>query len=332
MNNYLFSIIVPIYMVQDYIHQCLDSICNQSYENIEIILVDDGSKDKCSQICDEYASKDKRIHVIHKSNGGLVSARQAGAKIATGEYILCIDGDDWVEKDYVERFAKVASISKPDMICCGFQRAYNDHNEEVTIKYKPGFYDKAAIEELIYDSAIEDSMASYFPTTLWGKAIHRKYYINEQLSLSQKIKIGEDGAVIKPLLFKIDSLYILKECPYYYRQNQQSMTKVKTVFPWDSSIIAVNHIEQRLNEIGISQKDQINRLIVHGLFRITCSQFNRCETYFDISNEIKNELRRDIYSNAIDNCRFDSAKGKFMRNVLKYKFCLVMYLYTKIVK
>ena len=99
----VFSIIVPIYKVEPYVHKCIDSIVDQSYEDFELILVDDGSPDNCPKICDEYADKDKRIHVIHKKNGGLVSARNAGLKAATGEYVLYVDGDDWLLPDSLKK-------------------------------------------------------------------------------------------------------------------------------------------------------------------------------------------------------------------------------------
>ena len=95
----MISIIVPIYKVEKYIRQCVDSIINQTYEDIEIILVDDGSPDNCPQICDDYAKTDSRVKVIHKENGGIMSARKAGLKVATGEYIGFVDGDDWIEAD-----------------------------------------------------------------------------------------------------------------------------------------------------------------------------------------------------------------------------------------
>ncbi|HEY8803664.1 MAG TPA: glycosyltransferase, partial [Clostridium sp.] len=102
MQNPLISIIVPIYKVEVYIRNCVDSILNQTYKNLEIILVDDGSPDNCGNICEEYSSKDKRIKVIHKKNGGLSSARNAGLDIASGEYIGFIDSDDWIEGDMYE--------------------------------------------------------------------------------------------------------------------------------------------------------------------------------------------------------------------------------------
>ena len=93
------SVIVPVYNVENYLRRCVDSIINQTYKNLEIILVDDGSPDNCPVICDEYAQKDSRIKVIHKENGGLSSARNCGMDMATGEYIGFVDGDDWIESD-----------------------------------------------------------------------------------------------------------------------------------------------------------------------------------------------------------------------------------------
>lgn len=101
----LFSIIIPIYKVQDYLVKCVDSVCNQTYRDIEIILVDDGSPDNCPMICDEYAKKDSRIKVIHKENGGLSDARNRGIDIAKGDYIIFVDSDDYIELDACEKFA-----------------------------------------------------------------------------------------------------------------------------------------------------------------------------------------------------------------------------------
>ena len=99
----LVSVIVPIYMIDRYVGICVESIVNQTYRNLEIILVDDGSKDRCPEICDLYASKDSRIKVVHKINGGLVSARKAGLAVATGSLISYVDGDDWIGPRFIEK-------------------------------------------------------------------------------------------------------------------------------------------------------------------------------------------------------------------------------------
>ena len=102
-NQIKISIIVPVYNVENYIHRCLDSLMDQTYKNLEIILVDDGSTDSSGIICDEYSKKDRRIQVIHKKNGGLVSARKAGILLATGEYSTYVDSDDWIEDSAYEK-------------------------------------------------------------------------------------------------------------------------------------------------------------------------------------------------------------------------------------
>lgn len=102
----MISIIVPVYNVEKYLERCIESIVNQTYKDIEIILVDDGSPDNCSVICDRYAEKDNRIKVIHKQNGGLINARKSGLEIAQGDYIGFVDSDDWIEPEMYEYFAQ----------------------------------------------------------------------------------------------------------------------------------------------------------------------------------------------------------------------------------
>ena len=106
----LFSIVVPIYNVENYLHKCIDSLIGQTYKDIEIILVDDGSIDNCPAICDEYAQKDVRIKVVHKENGGLSDARNKGIETATGKYVVFVDSDDYIELDALERFSRVAAL------------------------------------------------------------------------------------------------------------------------------------------------------------------------------------------------------------------------------
>ena len=115
----LISVIIPIYNVEQYLDRCIDSVKKQTYTNLEIILVDDGSPDNCGKMCDEYAEDDKRIKVIHKENGGLSDARNAGIEIATGEYITFIDSDDYVSLDYVEYMYKLLKDAGAKLSICG---------------------------------------------------------------------------------------------------------------------------------------------------------------------------------------------------------------------
>lgn len=114
------SIIVPIYNVEKYLQKCVDSILCQTYKNLEIILVNDGSPDNCPAICDEYAKKDKRIKVIHKQNGGVSSARNAGLDVATGKYVQFVDSDDWVEPEYSKTMINLIEENNCDLGICGY--------------------------------------------------------------------------------------------------------------------------------------------------------------------------------------------------------------------
>ena len=116
------SIIIPVYKVEPYIDECLNSIVNQTYSNLEIILVDDGSPDTCPQKCDEWASKDSRIRVVHKQNGGLSSARNAGMDVATGDFFMFVDSDDFIESNMVESLLDIHKKQESDITCCEVNR------------------------------------------------------------------------------------------------------------------------------------------------------------------------------------------------------------------
>ena len=119
MQKGLIGVIIPVYKVEKYIAECIESILAQTHSDFELILVDDGSPDNCPRICDEYAAKDDRIRVIHKKNGGLMSTRKLGAEEAVGEYLCFVDGDDFVAEDMLENYDRILSDYNVDMICCG---------------------------------------------------------------------------------------------------------------------------------------------------------------------------------------------------------------------
>ena len=182
-ENPLISVIVPIYKVEDYLKRCIDSIINQTYKNLEVILVDDGSPDNCPQICDDYAKQDTRIKVIHKENGGLSDARNAGMQIATGEYISFIDSDDYVDVDMLNILLDVMVQNDCEIAQCGTVR-FNDGEIAISNKvdYKVKVYNnKEALKELINDG--------HFVQTVWNKL----YKAEVALKLPfRKGKLNED--------------------------------------------------------------------------------------------------------------------------------------------
>ena len=227
MDKYLISIIVPVYNISKYLSQCIESIIHQSYTNIEIILVDDGSTDECPDICDRYAKIDDRIKVIHKENGGLVSARIKGLELACGKYIGYVDGDDWIEPDMFERLLYIAEQEKVDVVACGRYEDTGKVSREVHHGIKEGRYNKESLRKYVYPNMIVNCDFfewGIFPS-VWDKLFKRECLISYQMDVDKRLTMGEDAACVYPCMLNIDSLYVLNKSLYHYRQTTSSMVK-----------------------------------------------------------------------------------------------------------
>lgn len=154
------SVIIPLYNVEMYARKSIDSVLNQSLEDIEIILVNDGSPDNCGEIAEEYKKKDSRVKVIHKDNGGLSSARNAGLELATSEYILFVDSDDWIEKNMIEDMITQATLNRVDLVVCNYSKVYKDKIDGNVLEIN---------EEIIDISEI--SLEQYFFRYIFSNAI-----------------------------------------------------------------------------------------------------------------------------------------------------------------
>ena len=224
MNNPLISVIVPIYDIERYLGICVESIIKQTYQNLEIILVDDGSPDRCPELCDLYASKDARIKVIHKPNGGLVSARKAGIAIATGEYATYVDGDDWIAPNYFQKL--VNSLNDADIVIAGFSRVLFDTLTPIVNNIKPGIYEGKELEDVFQNMLSYDEFYKLGITTyVWNKLFKRELLLKYQSMVDNGITIGEDAAVVYPLLLKCQKIVISDNIDYHYRQREDSMLK-----------------------------------------------------------------------------------------------------------
>lgn len=223
----LISIVVPIYNIGDYLIKCLSSIMRQTYTNIEIILVDDGSTDISSAICDEFSEKDQRIRVIHKKNGGLVSARKAGVNIARGEYVLNIDGDDWVEERWVEGLANQIYEFPADMIfMSGYSKDIEGENRLIfsTIK-KKAFYGEEIQKEIFpllqnTNKCFEETIKGQL--CMWG--IKRELLKEKQNLIDNRILNGEDQICIWFCLLSAKSVSIINNYGYHYIQRSSSIS------------------------------------------------------------------------------------------------------------
>ncbi len=219
----LISIVVSIYNEWEYLDKCIDSIVNQTYKNIEIILVDDGSTDCCGEICDKYAEQDSRIIVIHKPNGGLVSARKAGTKKATGDYIINVDGDDWIEKERIQNLVKGIEQYHADIIYMdGYVREYPDNQVMVKGNLRRGFYTKQQVQEeiLMKLASTNHFYEKNIEMFMWLWAFKRELIKEKQPLIDERISMGEDLACVCECLASTNSVSVIEGGSYHYTQGR----------------------------------------------------------------------------------------------------------------
>ena len=221
----LFSVIIPIYNVEKYLCRCVDSVLAQSFGDYELILVDDGSPDNCPAICDEYAKKDARIKVIHKTNGGLVSARQAGITEAVGDYVFHLDGDDAMDSGALESAYEIINEFHPDIVSFSYKCYFDGEMGGVVDEIVPeGLYLKADMEEKIYPELLSNSNMKKLFYFIWGKAIKRELATKHQLNVSTAISLGEDLCCSVPCYLDAESVYMSRKVAYLYTIRNGSIT------------------------------------------------------------------------------------------------------------
>lgn len=223
----LISIIVPVYNVCDYVGKCVESIVSQSYKNLQIILVDDGSSDGSGEICDSFNKNDKRIVVKHKKNGGLVSARKAGCELAIGEYILYVDGDDYIGKDRILHAVEYLQDEKYDILYLGgFIKKFRSYSVEVNRNFLESVYHNSEIEESFLP-LIEDTKkfhTSSISATLVSFCFKAELLKSVQLTIDERISQGEDIICSTMAVLRASSIRTVKECSYYYIQRAESIS------------------------------------------------------------------------------------------------------------
>lgn len=263
LDNSLISIVVPVYGVEDYITQCIDSLISQSYKNIEIILVIDGSIDKSDQICHQFATLDKRIKVITKNNGGLVSARKAGLKHATGKYLGFVDGDDWVGPNFVSELYESIASTSADLVIAGHVREFYGKLEVIAPRNSKGFYNREEVQEKLLPTAIYNG--KFFQhgvsTYVWNKLFLRASlgsYIN---SVHDDIVMGEDAAITYPYLALAKSVVISDSASYFYRQRPNSI--VKSVPDIKKEFQQLSYLFQHLK--NNFEKHELSKLLLNQL-------------------------------------------------------------------
>lgn len=302
----LISIIVPVYNVEKYLRKCIDSIINQTYKNLEIILVDDGSPDNCGTICDEYAQKDNRIKVIHKENGGVSSARNEGLRSATGKWISFIDADDWIEEIFCEILLNKAVKNRCDVALCGYSRVTDNRIEKINANGKDAFFNSK-----------EYLIKSLNPQTGFGfchMKLIKKEILNN-ISFNENIVVGEDALFCIMFSINIKKSIFVEKALYNYRVNRESVVRkydVDYVTKYKKSMeLMHNYIMQEYSENKEIEQNLYNYIAYH----ILLIAVNYC---FNPSNQQKTKSIRKLYDIEI------------FKNAIKYSNYNMMSITRKI--
>ena len=223
MEPYKISIIVPVYNAENYLKKCVDSLVNQTYRNLEIVLVDDGSGDSSGRLCDEYAKEDSRVLAVHKQNGGLVSAWKRGVSESSGQFLCCADSDDWVDLTMIEEMAAHLTGQEREIVASDYVIERQEGGEFVWQQLSPGEYLEQDVREKVIPNLLGRERR-YVTISRCMKLIGRKLVEENQKYSDPSVVMGEDMMLMLPSLIDCKRLFVMDHKAYYhYRYVRESM-------------------------------------------------------------------------------------------------------------
>lgn len=332
------SVIIPVYKVEKYLRQCMDSVVNQTYANLEIIAIDDGSPDRCGAICDEYAAGDPRIQVIHKSNGGLSAARNDALAIATGDWILFVDSDDWLELDLCEKALSAARSNDADILIYDLFRENTNTGTERICAFPKGFVtdDRAIISGMQlsalnrYYTPISTAWSQGFP---WDKLFRAELILKNGLRFATNVKANEDVIFALHAFQFANRIGYIPEPLYHYRMNQTSIGHKFSPNRVEIDLEIYREMEKVGKLYGLKEDyyQALNARIVEN----TCLCANRCffkengdKSLHEELNYVRQVLKTEPIYSAFD--RADRRKMGFRTKVItlsRHHNAILFYMY-----
>lgn len=311
MRDVLVSVIVPIYNIENYLKQCVDSIIHQSYRNIEIVLVDDGSTDSSRYICDEYAKNDFRVKPIHKENGGLTSARKAGIEASTGEYVMFVDGDDWIDESTVECLVnEVKKNTDVELVFFPYTKEYSNKSVNREFFSNDKTFDNAeVVKQKIYrrlfgltNSELSHPESLDYFATCWGKLYMRRLVLQAKFVDTKDVGSYEDG-IFNIFALKTCNKAIYKNCPFYhYRGNNGSLSQSYRQHLAKQWEYLFSLIQLEINESYLSEdfQEALNNRIALSVLGIGMNELSNPKGSFHQFNcYMRDYISMDNYQEAI---------------------------------
>lgn len=335
----MISIIVPIYNVEKYLEKCLDSLIYQTYRNIEIICVNDGSTDNSLEILKTYKQKDNRIKIINKKNGGLSNARNCGLKLVNGQYIMFVDSDDWIDLETCQKSLDMMIKYSVDVVMWSYIREYENRSLPKIIFDKEIYFDEKETRKKLYrrlfglygKELMKPENADAI-VTVWGKLYKSNLILNNDIKFVDTKEIGtcEDGLFNIEVFQNIKSVYYLKDCFYHYRKATTSFTssyRIDLYKKWKTLYDMMgNHINK--NNLDDSFKSALSNRIALSVIGLGLNTMYSNQSNIEKYNELKcivNDLRMDVAVKKLD-LKYFPIHWKMFFYFLKKKLIILIYL------
>lgn len=276
MNNPLVSIIVPVYNVQNSVARCLESICAQTWKNIEIILVNDGSRDESFSVCEQFREKDPRIVLVDKSNSGVSDTRNCGMTLASGKYVQFVDSDDYIEPDFTERLVTAAETNNADLVIapywmvipansCKVGQALESLQENLGIEEKRpddvreyGFLPEGVYDRDTFALRLMEKPASFFYSVLWNKLYRRDILVDNHLQFTSEVRWAEDLVFNLEYILYANVFVSIPKAGYHYVQNPQSIchTQINLASIVQNKLQVFRYYKDLYTKLGLYDKVQ----------------------------------------------------------------------------
>ena len=340
-QNPLVSVIVPIYKAKEYLNQCVQSLYTQTYSNIEIILVDDGSPDECPAICNELAKSDARIHVIHKENEGAAIARKSGLDVATGAYVIFVDSDDWLDTDTISGCVSTALSTGTDCVMFGYVREYPQKSTPITLSEDSFSYNQTMAEEQIHrrivgpiTEELQNPQKLDSMSPVWGK-LYRLSTAKNGRTLSERIVGTSEDTIFN--LYALDGCKIsyINKCFYHYRKsNAQSITtqhKPDLAEKWD---VMYDIMQEYIDVSGRADEYHtpfLNR-VACGMIGLGLNEIGSTESIWKKSQHLRAILDKPLYREAFKqlDTSYCGAKWKLFFLLCKKRWTFLLAVLLRI--
>lgn len=331
----MFSIIVPVYKVEKFLDKCIKSILEQSYTDYELILVDDGSPDRCGEMIDAYAREDKRIKVIHKKNEGLTLARNSGLELAAGEYIVHVDGDDCLVPGALQCLYEHITDTRADVYFFGF---YTQNGGKFGIEmpdFEAGLYSGSEKKRCLYERMVYDDTKRFFTfgiyPSVWSSVVKRGLFSEWRMKINPNLDIGEDFATTFLIMLEAETIFFIPEPLYLYRIREGSVIHTFNIdeMRFVADMLKDLSASPYISENRYAMKHQIGAYTADVLYNHLCAYAKKADSYKRYIEHINN--MDNIIFEFIGKCRYKikSLREMIIITMMKKKLWYMPWLYAR---